>query len=574
MTRIAPSSAGLILRWILCGSLAVLAAIPAVAQEKITYQDHLLPIIENNCGKCHNPDKKKGDLDLTTYSGLMKGGGSGSVVVSGNPESSKLYRAITHAEEPNMPPNKPKIPDKEIDIFKKWIGGGLLETSGSKALAAAKSTVDLTLKISDAGKPDGPPPMPEHPLLDPLIHTRVPGVAIGLAVSPWAPLVAVTGQRQVLLFNLDTLDLAGVIPFTEGEPADVKFSQNGKILIMGGGQGGKSGRVTLWNVVTAEKITTVGDEYDTILAADLSPDQSKVAVGGPGRLVKIHSTSDGAVLQKIKKHTDWVTALAFSPNGEMLATADRNGGISVWDPDNGQEIYTLAGHKGGVTALSWRSDSKLLASSSEDGTIKLWEMQEGKQAKSWNAHNGGVLSVGYSRDGKLVSCGRDNQVGLWNADGNRLKAFAGLKDLPVRAAISPAGDRVIGGDWSGHVIVWNTTNATAIGELDINPPALPEQLIAAEKSLAGTQGKSSKETEVAQARIQRLKAAKVYADLNRVKQTVAARQIELETLKAKGKPVEKLSKEIAAAQLQLEKLTAEYERARAPAPAVMTQSKL
>src|SRR6266850_4312224 len=49
----------------------------ACADEKITYQDHLLPIIENNCGKCHNPDKKKGDLDLTSYNGLLKGGGSG-----------------------------------------------------------------------------------------------------------------------------------------------------------------------------------------------------------------------------------------------------------------------------------------------------------------------------------------------------------------------------------------------------------------------------------------------------------------------------------------------------------------
>src|SRR5437867_7909983 len=48
---------------------------PAFAAEKITYQDHVLPLIENNCAKCHNPDKKKGDLDLTTYSGVLKGGG-------------------------------------------------------------------------------------------------------------------------------------------------------------------------------------------------------------------------------------------------------------------------------------------------------------------------------------------------------------------------------------------------------------------------------------------------------------------------------------------------------------------
>src|SRR5436305_8598514 len=101
-----------------CLAVAMTAA---RAQEKVTYQDHVLPLIENNCGKCHNPDKKKGDLDLTSYSGVMKGSGSGQVVVSGNPDSSKLWKAITQVEEPTMPPNKGKLPDKELEIFRKWI---------------------------------------------------------------------------------------------------------------------------------------------------------------------------------------------------------------------------------------------------------------------------------------------------------------------------------------------------------------------------------------------------------------------------------------------------------------------
>ena len=107
----------------------------AHAQEKVTYSDHVLPLVEQHCAKCHNPDKKKGDLDLTSYSGALKGGGSGVVVVSGNPDSSKLMKALTHAEEPNMPPNKPPLPEKELVVFKRWIAGGLLETSGSKAIA-------------------------------------------------------------------------------------------------------------------------------------------------------------------------------------------------------------------------------------------------------------------------------------------------------------------------------------------------------------------------------------------------------------------------------------------------------
>src|SRR4051794_408993 len=66
--------------------------VAAFSQEKITYQDHVLPLIENNCAKCHNPDKKKGDLDLTSYNGALKGGGSGQVVIAGNPDSSKLLK--------------------------------------------------------------------------------------------------------------------------------------------------------------------------------------------------------------------------------------------------------------------------------------------------------------------------------------------------------------------------------------------------------------------------------------------------------------------------------------------------
>ena len=41
----------------------------SVAADKITYDDHIFPIFESKCLNCHNPDKKKGDLDLSTYTG-------------------------------------------------------------------------------------------------------------------------------------------------------------------------------------------------------------------------------------------------------------------------------------------------------------------------------------------------------------------------------------------------------------------------------------------------------------------------------------------------------------------------
>src|SRR5437764_14622319 len=99
------------------------SACPCFCQEKITYQDHILPLVEANCSKCHNADKKKADLELTSYQGALKGSGSGPVVVSGNLDGSKLWKALTHAEEPFMPPNRGKLDDKDIEKFATWILG-------------------------------------------------------------------------------------------------------------------------------------------------------------------------------------------------------------------------------------------------------------------------------------------------------------------------------------------------------------------------------------------------------------------------------------------------------------------
>ena len=459
--------------------LASLAA--ARAEEKVTYNDHVLPLIEQHCANCHNPDKKKGDLVLTSYNALLKGGGSGAVVAAGSPDSSKLWKAITHAEEPTMPPKKPKLADKDLDVFKKWITGGLLETTGSKAVAAAKPSVDLTMKVSSVGKPEGPPPMPVDLPIEPVVHAMRGAAITGLAASPWAPLVAIAGQKQVLLFNTTNLDLAGILPFGEGQPWDLKFSRSGKLLLAAGGHSAKSGRVVLWNVETGERLTTLGEEYDAVLAADISPDQSKVALGGPSRLVKIHSTRTGEAEHRLKKHTDWVTAVAFSPNGEFLATADRNGGVVLWDPDNGQELFTTAGHKSAVTSLSWRDDSKVVASSSEDGSVKLWETSEGKQARTWNAHGSGAMCVAFSHEGGSVTCGRDGTVTTWSADGSKLKSFDLSGETALRCAFSQDGSRLIATDFAGRVAVWNAANGKRLGTLDANPLLLPDQLAAAQK---------------------------------------------------------------------------------------------
>jgi WD40 repeat protein len=465
---------------ILLATLVVAAAAPASiahADDKVTYQDHVLPLFRNSCLNCHNPDKKKAGLDLSTFAGAMAGGGTGKAIEPGDPDGSLLFRLVKHDEEPSMPPKSDKLPEKDLDLIKRWIAGGVLESSGSTAVASSKPKVDLTVQV--AGKPAGKPVMPGDLLLEPTVRTTRAGAVLAMASSPWAPLVAVGGQKQVLLYNSKSLELLGVLPFPEGFPNVLRFSHSGKLLLVAGGVGAKSGKAVLFDIASGNRVTEVGDELDSVLAADISPDQTTVALGGPSRVVKLFSTANGAMTAKIKKHTDWVTAVAFSPDGKLLATGDRNGGLFVWEAESANEAHNLPGHKAAVTSLRFRGDGNLLASGGEDGRVVLWNMADGKLAKDVKANQPGVLSLDFAPDGRLVTAGRDNVLRTWKPDGAALKSFPKFDDVALHAVFdqSDGGKRIIGADWTGAVRVFDAEQANKpLGTLDPNPPAIAERV--------------------------------------------------------------------------------------------------
>src|SRR3954468_1888612 len=87
----------------------VLAAIPsrAVAADakpaggpKLTYDDHVRPILREHCFTCHNQSMAKGGLVMESYAKLMAGGASGEVVIAGSPNDSRLFALVSHTDTP------------------------------------------------------------------------------------------------------------------------------------------------------------------------------------------------------------------------------------------------------------------------------------------------------------------------------------------------------------------------------------------------------------------------------------------------------------------------------------------
>jgi len=538
-------------------------ALAALAQDKVTFDDHVLPIFRNACLKCHNPDKLRGDFDLSTVSAILKGGGSGPGAVSGDPSGSKLLKVITHEDEAKMPPESPKMPEKEIETIRKWIAGGMLENTGSKAIPSSKPKVDLSLNAGAPGKPEGPPPMPGPLSIEAEVRPVRGTPLTALAASPWAPLAAIGSPRQVVLYHTETRELLGVLPFFEGFPVDLKFSRNGKLLLAGGGHAGKSGKVVVWDIATGDRIIAVGDdEFDAVQAADISPDQKWIALGGQSRLVKIYSTKTGELEHKKKKHTDWVTAVEFSPDNQHLATADRNGGITIWETATGQEVITLAGHKATVNGLAWRPDSTMLTSASEDGTVKIWKTSDNQSIRSITAHDKGVLSVHYAVDGSFVTAGRDNKVTLWSKGEKRL-TLAATNALPVRARFVGTNS-VLVSDFAGRVSLWDAASGKRAGELDAYPPPLAERLALAQKAWGeALAANDSTAADVARVNVEKLQAAQSNAALQRAKTDLAKNKAEHERYIAEAaaakESAEKLGREITDAKKFSPKAKAEKE---------------
>ncbi len=499
--------------------------------EKITFDDHIKPIFQQRCGSCHSGDKKSGGLDLTNFTNMMQGGGSGQPVEPGDAGSSYLYQLITHQESPEMPPGGTKIPDAEIAKIESWISLGALENSGS---VAKNKTMNIEAVAISAGARPERIALPPRMSLEPFYHSTQNGVVNSIAISPWAPVAALAATKQILLYDLPSMNLIGTFAFPEGQANVLQFSRNGQLLLAGGGRHGLAGKVVVWDIATTERVIEVGEEVDNVMAADINADHSLVALGGPQKMLRVYSTGSGELKYEIKKHTDWITAIEFSPDGVLLATADRNGGLQVWESDTGNEYLPLAGHAKAVTDISWRADGLVLATAGEDATIRLWEMENGGQIRTWNGHANSVTGIKFTRDGQLVSSGREPLAKLWNQDGSLVRQLEGINEFGVSVAYCNESGSVVATDFSGQVCVWKSDgDPLKPGLLNANPPTLQTRLNLASTELAGAN-----------------------AIMNPFQQQLAAAESQLaainETLNADQTSQQQLSQQLADARSQIE----------------------
>lgn len=109
--------------------LAQLVCFPLHAEEVVSFNDEVKPILSDRCFKCHGPDaeNQRSDFRLDTQEHALEDLGGYFGVVPGDPEASEVHLRI-HATDPSevMPPPKSnlKLTAEEKRILEAWIKQG------------------------------------------------------------------------------------------------------------------------------------------------------------------------------------------------------------------------------------------------------------------------------------------------------------------------------------------------------------------------------------------------------------------------------------------------------------------
>ncbi len=192
----------------------VVLATNARAQRAPLFKDEILPILEKSCTKCHSPQQKMAGLDLSTFAGLMTGGGSGPVIAPGKPERSLLWKMV---ESEKMPMGA-KLSALDKQALKAYVEFGRFP---KQDLATAELSHEAAI-ITDAARnwwSFRKPVKPALPTIKNATQTRTPIDAFILAelekkgwtLQPEAP--------KVTLIRRAYFDLTGLPP----TPAEVKL---------------------------------------------------------------------------------------------------------------------------------------------------------------------------------------------------------------------------------------------------------------------------------------------------------------------------------------------------------------
>lgn len=414
-------------------------------EEPVSYYKQILPLLKRSCQGCHHPGDPNGDLIVTSYDELKRGGMAGEAIIPGKPDDSLIIELIS-GDPPAMPQNQEPLTIDEIDLFKRWI------------LEGAKD--DTPEKTNDVGEGNYP-------------KYTVPPVVSAMAFSPDGTTLAVSGVSEVLLYDSVTLEIKARLVGNARRIQSIVFADGGKILGIAGGSPAQFGEVQLWDTTTNKLVKAIRSTFDTIYGLSFSPDSTRVAFGSSDHTVRVVSIADEKELVKFDNHSDWVFGTVFSTDGSHFVSCSRDTALKLVEVDTGSFVDDVNSSNKGygeINAIARHPKADQVLSVGEDRIPRLYKMfRETRRdvgntdfnlIRAYEAQAGSIDAVAFSADGSKFAVGSSaGEARIYNvSDGKRLLSMQGDTVGIFALAFHPDGTKLATGGFDGKIRVFDANS--------------------------------------------------------------------------------------------------------------------
>ncbi len=449
----------------------------AMAADAPTYWQDVRPILRKHCTVCHS-ERKQADRDISAglaldrLPNIQKGGPGGVVLVAGRPEESPLVTLLTSKDKRRaMPQDAEPLADAEIALLRKWVAAGAPEgqppkDDGGVAPGNANSVrlvrkLDVTLGTrASLPKAAGRPGTLELVLpIGPL-----PPMA-AVAFSPDGRVLATGRYGLVTLWDLAKAKPLRTITNVLGAVHDLKFSPDGKLLAVAGGQPSARGDLRLFDLATGKLVHSLGGHLDTVSAVAFSPSGNQIASASFDKTVRLWDAISGKLLHTFTGHSDFVYAIAFAPSGEWYATVSKDRTGRIVSAKTGASELTLSGMEQEILAIAVTPDGKLVVTSGFETQLYWWDAKTGERQKRIGGPAIAVHELAIDPTGKVcAAAGGDGSLRFYKPGGDLIKAVP--TGNPVFAvALDSTGSRTASGGADGTVKIWDTVNVRLLATL-------------------------------------------------------------------------------------------------------------
>jgi hypothetical protein len=384
---------------------------PAWAGDRVDYSEQVYPILQKYCVSCHTADEAQGGLVMESFAALMKGGDSGPAVTAGAPGSSRMLLMASGKLEPIMPPDDAEGPSsEELEILAAWIEQGAHGPAGELAMRRELRTPSI--KVADG--------------------VTFPITAIAISPDGSSRAIARYDGIEITADSNNTAPMR--LAAQPGKVNSMRFSRDGKRLLVASGVTGLIGRATIYDL------------------------------------------SSGQIIKEFEGHGDAMQIAVFSPDESIIATGSYDRQIILWNASTSEPVRSLSGHNGAIYSLAFSHDGKVLVSGSADATVKIWSVATGKRLDTMGQATNEVLAVTITPDDQFVVAGSaDNRLRVWrllshdSPQINPLLVTRFVDETPLtHLAITPGG--------AGLVIVSEAGNVKLLRASDWSQAAVLEPL--------------------------------------------------------------------------------------------------